>query len=354
MTRREKYFKTVKRELEGYIPFEFSLCPSLLKEFNKKYGTNNYEEYFEFPLRWVGPKYLKRGIDFTQYFEGKYKNDLTIDSWGVGHEKGSEMAEHFTHMISPMSHFQTIEEFKRFPYLDPEHDLCWRELKETVKDIKDKDLIAVGSMAITIFEISWYLRGMDQFMIDLMINPDIAEYHMDRITDIRCKMAKKFAEADVDVLHLGDDVATQRDMMMSPELWRKDLKPRLKKVIDDARAIKADIIIDYHSDGNVEKIVPELIEIGVDILNPVQPECMDPIMMKEKYGDKLSFRGTIGTQTTMPFGTPEEVEQVCKTMIEKVGRGGGLILAPTHLLEPEVPLDNIEAMINTIKEYSRM
>ena len=94
----------------------------------------------------------------------------------------------------------------------------------------------------------------------------------------------------------------------------------------------------YHSDGDVREIIEDLIEIGVDILNPVQPECMDPIAVKEQYGLQVSFWGTIGTQTTMPFGTPEEVRNKTLEMKEKVGKGGGLVLAPTHLLEPEVPL----------------
>ncbi len=193
---------------------------------------------------------------------------------------------------------------------------------------------------------------MVRFTIDLVLNPDLANYHLDRITDIRCKMAQKYAESGVDILHVGDDVATQLDMMISPKLWRQYIKPRLNKVINSARRINPEITVDYHSDGNIQTIIPELIEVGVDILNPIQPECMDPIEIKRKYGDRLSFRGTIGTQSTMPFGTPEEVEMVCKKMIEEVGKSGGFILAPTHMLEPEVPWENIEAMIGAIKKYS--
>ena len=98
-------------------------------------------------------------------------------------------------------------------------------------------------------------------------------------------------------------------------------------------------------------IIPELIEIGVDVLNPVQPECVDPVALKEQYGDRLSFWGTIGTQTTMPVGTPEEVRENVRHMIETVGKGGGLLVAPTHLLEPEVPWENIEALIQAVKDY---
>lgn len=151
---------------------------------------------------------------------------------------------------------------------------------------------------------------------------------------------------------MGDDVSTQLGMMMSPEMWRKYLKPRLDRVIKAAKDVKPDIMIFYHGDGNLQEIIPELIEIGVEILNPVQPECMDPVEIKQKFGNRLSFWGTIGTPTTMPFGTPDEVRRVCRRNIEEVGKGGGLVLSPTHVLEPEVPWENIQAFIETVMEYN--
>jgi uroporphyrinogen decarboxylase len=111
-------------------------------------------------------------------------------------------------------------------------------------------------------------------------------------------------------------------------------------------------LIFYHGDGNLQAIIPELIEIGVDILNPVQPECMDPVEIKKQYGEQLSFWGTIGTQTVMPFGSPQQVREVCEKMIQEVGRGGGLGLAPTHVLEPEVPWENIQAFIDAVHTYN--
>ncbi len=134
--------------------------------------------------------------------------------------------------------------------------------------------------------------------------------------------------------------------------WQEYLKPRMAAVIQAAKDLKPDILVYYHGDGNLQAIIPELIEIGVDILNPVQPECMDPIAIKHQYGDSLSFWGTIGTQTTMPWGTPDEVRQVCQKMMQEVGRGGGLGLAPTHILEPEVRWANIQAFIDTVREYN--
>jgi uroporphyrinogen decarboxylase len=176
----------------------------------------------------------------------------------------------------------------------------------------------------------------------------MAETLLERITKLRIFQAQTYAQVGVDILALGDDIAMQRGMIMSPRMWRKWFKPRLIRVIDAARAVNPDILVWYHTDGDCRVVIPELIEAGVDILNPVQPECLDPAEIKSLYGDRLAFSGTIGTQTTMPFGTPKEVKAVIKERIATVGRGGGLLLAPTHVLEPDVPWENVLAFIEAV------
>jgi uroporphyrinogen decarboxylase len=142
-------------------------------------------------------------------------------------------------------------------------------------------------------------------------------------------------------------------MLLSPATWRKWLKPRLEKIISGARAIKPDVVFFYHSDGYVEPIIPDLIEIGINALNPVQPECMDPAKLKQQYGSKLAFWGTIGIQHTLPFGTPEDVEAEVKARIETVGKGGGLYLSPNHVIAPEVPHENLFALVRAVKKYGK-
>lgn len=348
MSIREKFFNSMRRKDGRFIPFEFDLCPSKEEEYKKKTGSDNYMEYFRFPIKWLSSEYVSKEDKFSRYYSSQ--DDIAIDDWGVGYKKGS--VAHFTEMQHPLKGFDSVEEFANYPYPDPVNDYKWDDVPCKVKSIKEQDLIAVAGMQMTIFEIAWYLRGMDNFMIDMVMNPELANYHLDRIEGIRCEFAKRYASAGCDVLSLGDDIATQRDMMMNPDMWREYLKPRLANVIKAAKDINPDILIAYHSDGNLMKVIPELIEVGVEILNPIQSECMDPVEIKKKYGDRLSFWGTVGTQTTMPFGTPDEVRKVCLRMIEEVGKGGGLLLAPTHLLEPEVPWENIQAFIDTINEYN--
>ena len=122
-------------------------------------------------------------------------------------------------------------------------------------------------------------------------------------------------------------------------------------MIRAAKAVKPDLLVQYHTDGDCSAVIPDLIEVGVDILNPVQPECMDPVEIKKAYGDRLSFSGTIGTQTTMPHGTTDDVRAAVKKMIETVGVGGGLMLAPTHVIEPDVPWENVVAFVEACREF---
>jgi len=144
-------------------------------------------------------------------------------------------------------------------------------------------------MQMTIFEVSWQLTGMDKLFIDFVENKSFASYLLDYITEMRKFMIRRFAEAGVDHISLGDDIGTQRGMLMSPKTWREWFKERMCSIISVAKKVNPEVIISYHSDGNLEEVIPELIEIGIDVLNPVQPECMDPAILKRKYGDRLAF-----------------------------------------------------------------
>lgn len=352
MTKRENMLRALRRERPEKVPFEFVLCPSQINALRTKIGTQDYMEYFEFPFRYIELNQTIKKTNFTKYYKRLPTNATPLNwnsEWGI-YGVNSEYA-HFQEMLHPMKELQQLSEIFEYPWPDLNEDYRWEGIEKKIKDLKNQDLVAVAFMQMTIFEIAWYLRGMENFMIDLIENEPFANALLDEITKIRIGMAEKYARAGVDILMLGDDVSTQLDMMLNPYLWRKTIKPKLASVILAAKAVKSDILIFYHGDGNLQKIIPDLIELGVDILNPVQPECMDPVKIKELYGSKLSFWGTLGTQTSLPFGNVNEVKEKCKNLIEKVGRGGGLLLAPTHIIEPDVPWENVEAFIEAVLEY---
>jgi uroporphyrinogen decarboxylase len=206
-------------------------------------------------------------------------------------------------------------------------------------------------MSQTIFELAWKLCGMEKLMTGFYTHPQLVEGLFDRITNLRIIMARRFVEAGVNVLRLGDDAGSQKGMLLSPKIWRRFLKPRFAKIIEEARKVREDIPIFYHSDGDIREIIPELIEIGVTILNPVQAECMDPVEIKRKYGNRLALWGTIGTQTTIPFGTPEDVSLSVAQMCREMGKEAGFIISPTHSINEDVPWENIVAFYEAVEEF---
>jgi uroporphyrinogen decarboxylase len=320
----------------------------MLEVFREKTGADNPAEFWNFANRHVGFYPPKTPADYSRYYPEPLPAGTIIDPWGVAQVPGSMY--HFTKMVHPLRHAATVADAVDYPLPEATPE-TWQHLESEVAALHAHNLSAHGSMEMTIFELSWYLRGMENLFNDIVFQPDVAEALLDRITALRIFQAETFARADVDILGLGDDISTQRGMLMSPAMWRQWLKPRLARVIEAARAIKPDVLIWYHTDGDCRAVIPELIEIGVDVLNPVQPECMDPAQLKAQYGDRLAFSGTIGTQTTMPHGTPAEVKAVVKERIVTVGQGGGLLLAPTHVLEPDVPWENVLAFIEAAEEY---
>jgi len=354
MNNRENVLRALRRRNPERVPFEFVLCPSHIDAFEKKTGSRDYQAHYGFPIRYVDLNPTRKKTDFSVYYENLPAAAEPLNwnpEWGVMGVQGS--VAHFQEMLHPMKNFQSVEEVKAYPWPDFNEPYRWEGVRERVESLITNDLIAVAFMQMTIFEVAWYLRGMDNLMIDMKMNPEFADALFDTITEMRIGMAEKFARSGVDILMLGDDVSTQLDMMISPESYRELLKPRMKIIIHAAKAIKPDLLVFYHCDGNCRKIIPDLIEVGVDILNPIQPECMDPVEIKRLYGDRLTLWGTLGTQSTMPFGTPETVKGKCRALIETAGKGGGLLLAPTHMIEPDVPMENLDAFIEAVEAYGR-
>ncbi|MEI6107521.1 MAG: uroporphyrinogen decarboxylase family protein [Opitutae bacterium] len=351
MTNRENILCALRRKQPERVGFEFSFSPALLEEFKRRTGQVDYAEYYNFPVRYLELHPTRVQTDFTKYFASLPPGTRPLDwnpEWGVMGAPGA--TAHFQEMLHPMVKFTTAGQVRDYPWPDFLADYRWAGAAERVQALKDRDLLCAGFMQMTLFETAWYLRGMEEFMMDLMSGDEIADALLDTLLEMRVGMAQRYAEAGVDVLMLGDDVATQLNMMISPELWRATIKPRLARVIRAARDIRPEIIIFYHGDGNMEAILPDLIEVGVEVLNPVQPECMDPMRIKQRFGDQLAFWGCLGTQTTMPFGSPAEVKRTVRELIATVGRGGGLFLAPTHTLEPDVPWANVEAFLAAVRE----
>jgi uroporphyrinogen decarboxylase len=230
---------------------------------------------------------------------------------------------------------------------DPARRELYQDAQTTLDQFRDEYWI-VGVTVTTIWETAWALRGYDRMLQDLVEKPDLAEAILELPYQYHLHAAKHLVEMGVDMVWLGDDVGAQRSMLISPRHWRKYLKPRLANFVRELKTINPQVKVAYHSDGDIRVIVPELIEIGLDVLNPVQPACMDPAELKRLYGDKLCFWGTIDEQETLPFGTPESVREEVLLRLNTVAKGGGAILGPTHHVQLDTPMENFWAMVDTI------
>jgi uroporphyrinogen decarboxylase len=164
---------------------------------------------------------------------------------------------------------------------------------------------------------------------------------------------RKFAALGVDIIWIGDDFGTQNRMLISPDLFREYFKPRYARLFAEWKTIKPNLKIAFHSDGYVFPILCDLVDIGLDILNPVQPKSMDPAEVKKHFGKRLTLWGTVDIQEVLPFGTPADVAAEVKLRLRTAGSGGGLILAPAHNIQPDVPLENILAFYSAAKEFGR-
>jgi len=346
---RDILIKAIKRQCLSQIPVDFALCDSQIKDFNNRFGHDDYKAFFGVSHRSVTIDVDKTYINCNDLYPREILSlDIEFDEWGIGHSKGSELAFHMTRMNHPLKGAD-LTEIQNYPAPEIKSSAL-DKLKNEVLDIHKHNLAASGFMQMTIWETSWYLRSMEEFMIDMMMEDEKATILLDKVCELACTKASIYSESGVDIIELGDDIGTQSSEMMDLSLWQQWIQPRLKKVIDAARAVNPEIIIFYHSCGYITSFIDGLIKSGIDILNPIQPECMDFNEIYDKYGDRISFWGTIGTQQLLPYGTAEEVYETTIERLEKC-KGTGIIIGPTHVVEPEVPWDNLLALKSAVEDF---
>lgn len=330
-------------EAIGYVPKIKQLLMS-------KCHPHEPRAFFQMDITGVTPGPTRLPVDRFQAYWAREPEALTsgqVDEWGVWWRQGD--FHHFAHIEPSLTGTLTLQSLRDYPWPDLDEDYRYKELAAAVCRLQQEGY-AVCAYAGSIFEQAWYLRGMNELMMDMLSDPPLAEGLLDRTAYFQRESAIRLCRSGIDILITGDDVAMQHGLMMSIDLWRQYLKPRLAATIKAARQANPAIKVFYHSDGNVEALIPELVEIGVDILNPIQPECMDPARIKRLYGDRLAFWGTVSVQQTMPFGTPQQVREEVMQRVATVGLGGGFILAPAHVLSPETPWENIVAFFEAANE----
>jgi uroporphyrinogen decarboxylase len=351
---RQRVEIALSHEIPDRCPMQISFTPEFaarLREYleirgqrahNPHGGGNTYELE-----RALGEDMLLTSVGWANSY---YLDDKPYtDEWGIGWEiqpyETPFGTGHYTEIGGhPLADDEAIS---RYQPPDPNRPELYRDAEQVIRDFKDEYWI-VGVTVTTIFETAWALRGLEQLMLDMLMDPDLADDVLDIPYRYHLTAAKKLVEMGVDMIWTGDDVGAQHKMLISPKMWRRYLKPRMANFVAELKAINPNLKVAYHTDGNVMPIIPELIEIGIDVLNPVQPASMNPAEVKRRFGDRLCFWGTIDEQHTLPFGSPREVKSEVVDRLETVGRKGGLILAPTHHVQLDTPMENFWALVDTV------
>jgi len=360
MKPRERVLKALDHKEPDRVPLDSAFRPEIWRKLREYFNVSKNEDVMRklgIDLRTVTilppEEFMKKTIPKPQFegfrFVRRISQNVFEDEWGIKYEIGSTgLYWHFVY--HPLQDAESINDYE-MPNVDAvgRFDLAEREVKQWVNEYA---VAGGGDIEETLFEQAWYLRGYRQFIKDLYTNPTFVNQLLDKLLKYRVEQGKRLIEIGVDIVRLGDDLGAQTGMMIPLTIWRRYFKPRMRRLIRELRK-GSNVYIFYHSDGNIKPLIPELIEIGVDILNPVQPECMDPAEIKETYKDKLTLHGTISIQETLPHGTVKDVEREVLTRVKTCGKSGGLIIAPSHVVQPDTPLENVLAVYETAKAYSR-
>ena len=252
------------------------------------------------------------------------------------------------HVIKPALEYPTLEGY-HFPDLTTE--MHFAGIAEKTRKFSDR--FRIVQLLELFFERAWNLRGTETFLIDILYEPKFVEALLDNLMVLMLKCIDKILtdhSDNIEAIGWTDDYGGQTGLLINPNTWRKMFKPRLKIICERIRL--GGKYVYFHSCGNIEAILEDLIEIGVDIINPIQPETMDIFKLKRNYGRDITFFGGIGTQHNLVNGTPNQVTDEVIHCIRKVGKSGGLIVAPAKEIMPEVPFDNAIALIQALTKQN--
>lgn len=277
----------------------------------------------------------------------EYPEDYGYDDWKVKWDRGEDKSGAGMPKEFPIKRPEQVE---NFPLPDPEREMLFSNAIEEIEKIDRSKCFVLGDNGWGIFERAWLLTGMERLLMWMYKEPEAVRTLMYRVAEIKARISERFLkEVKVDGVRYGDDWGGEQSLLMGPKLWRKFIKPGQRKLYDVCKDNEG--LIFQHSDGHIEEIIPDLIEMGLDILNPLQPESNDVIYIKNMYGDKLTFHGVISSRK-LDKGSSEEIDEEVKMRIKQLSSDGGYILAPAHGLS--YPEENLEAFRKAAIKYGKI
>lgn len=362
MKSRDRVLTTLRRTgVPDRVPVQFDLCRQLTDAFGAQYNVPVHytTSYFEDVTYRISANELRTAMGSDCVVVGAslprgYSHPPTGDGCIIN-EFGMKMRQGPLYMEvidTPLRNVSSVAQVQAHAMPDPLAAGRFDDAERIIQQYKDEYFI-IGDLELTMFEMSWHLVGLEKFLVDMALGEDYVEVLLDRVREFSTGIGKRLVELGVDGIWFGDDFGAQNGMMISPKMWRKIFKPRYKELFQEFKATNPDLLLMYHSDGAVAPILEDLVEIGLDVFNPVQPNVPghDPHELKAKFGDRMAFWGAIDQQNLLPNGTAAEIEADVAEKIRVLGAGGGYMCAPAHIIQSDVSMENVEAFIAAAKKH---
>ncbi|MFA7019612.1 MAG: uroporphyrinogen decarboxylase family protein [Sphaerochaetaceae bacterium] len=355
MTSRERVLAACNHTQPDRVPVDHWFRDDVCRNFCAYLGVETKEELLQLlgiDMRALGvqthnPTFMARvngilgdaveqtGLPFIFYEDGSFE-----DEWGVLRKNGSDGL--YTEWKD--GPFVKTPDLDLFPWPSVDIVESQESVSQRVEAIRAQGDVAIRGSISNPFKDAWQMRGMENLLCDMLIDPDFAVGLIEKVSTYLQEKAIRLVRAGVDMLGIVGDLATQTSLLFSVELWRDIIRPSIDKIIASAREINPEIILFFHSDGNLDQIMEELIDTGFTVINPIQPECMDLYKTKDRFGHTITLHGTISIQELLPFGSVDDIHREVAKIVDYCGKDGGLIISPSNLIQNDTPMENILAL----------
>ena len=357
MNSKERFQKTINRAIPDRPPLYVSVTPQVARKLSAQTGLP-----YEGPLdSMLSTRASHMGLmaeldaDAVGITVCAPTNCPTVNmgrliknEWGMVFKNTGQYNEFYEF---PLAQVETEKDIENYNFPDPFAPGRWDAAQKTIaKYGKTHGIIA--DLETTLFETAWYLTGLEKFLVDLMMEAEYINPLLDKIQFIHTEYGKKMIEMGADVLWCGDDFGSQTSLMMDEDTFRRIFKPRIKEMFTEYKKVNPNIKLAWHSCGAIKPLIPDFIEIGLDILNPIQPLAsgMEPQQLKDEYGKDLIFFGGICVQDLLPNGTPETIAAEVLRRADILGKDGGYIIAPAHNIQEDTSVENILALFDAVRQ----
>jgi uroporphyrinogen decarboxylase len=345
------------------VPIQFDLCRQLSDYFGKELNVpvNYTENLYEDVTYRISANELRTAMGSDVVITGASVSDnykIVKDTDGTWlNEYGMRMRQGdiYVEVVDyPLAHVQTKADIDHFKFPDPDAPGRYRDAENLVKKYHDNHLV-FGDIEVTVFSLAHQLAGMEKMLIDMMMEAEYVVPLFEACAEFQTQIGLRLIERGVDAIWFGDDFGTQTSLIIPPEIFQSQLKPVYKRMVDRFKAAKPDIIPILHCDGAVADLLNDIREIGFEVFNPVQPGVPGhlPQDMKNNFGDQFAFWGAVDQQDLLPNGTDEELERDIKEKISILGKGGGYMIAPAHIIQNDVAPERVSKFIELCRRNGK-